>query len=160
MKKPRKYISYKDLPPERRERIREKDKARYELRKDAKRERQKVWYKNNRKPELARRRARHDYDPRPRLLQNAKKRAEDKWIEFSITIDDIPLPSVCPVLGIPIVHGGFTDGSASIDRLDCSKGYVPGNVIIMSQKANRLKNNGTTAEIRAIADFMEKNGCP
>lgn len=153
------YTPVSQLSPEALERIRAYDRARYAARREEKAARQKVWYHSNRKQELARRRARHDFDPRPALLTGAKKRANDTFIEFSITIDDLPLPKVCPVFGIPIVHGGFSDGSASIDRIDNTKGYVPGNVAIISQKANRLKNNGTAAEHRAIAAFMEKHGC-
>ncbi len=42
-----------------------------------------------------------------------------------------------------------------MDRKDNSRGYVHGNVVIMSLRANMLKNNGTAAEHRAIANWME-----
>jgi len=54
----------------------------------------------------------------------------------------------------------FTDkvkeNSPSLDRIDSKKGYVPGNVMIMSWRANRIKNDGTAAEHKKIAEFLEK----
>lgn len=55
----------------------------------------------------------------------------------------------CPVLGVPLV-----DGNTSIDRIDPSKGYVPGNLQIISSKANRMKNNATVEELRRFAEWV------
>ena len=38
----------------------------------------------------------------------------------------------------------------TIDRIDNAVGYVPGNVRIISQRANVLKSNGTDKELEAI----------
>lgn len=41
--------------------------------------------------------------------------------------------------------------------MDNEKGYVPGNVVVMSYRANRLKNDGTAEEHEIIAAWMRKN---
>lgn len=93
------------------------------------------------------------------LFKNAKQRARAKNLEFSITKDDVKMPELCPILGIPL-HSNFggvaSDHSPSLDRIDSEKGYVPGNVMIISFRANTLKNNATPDELRKVADFLCK----
>jgi hypothetical protein len=48
--------------------------------------------------------------------------------------------------------------SPNLDRLDPAKGYVPGNVAVISQKANRIKTDACSSEIRRVADWLEKQG--
>lgn len=91
------------------------------------------------------------------LLKGARKRARKNNIEFNITKNDLILPDICPVLGIPITKenlGKFNDSSPSIDRIDNTKGYIKGNVCIISMRANKLKNNGTMEEHRKIVEYM------
>lgn len=68
---------------------------------------------------------------------------------------DVVVPLVCPVLGIPIEQDltARTDNSPSIDRIDSSKGYIPGNVIVVSWRANRLKQDASVLEIKQLANF-------
>ena len=94
-----------------------------------------------------------------KLIAAAKTRAKRHGLEFHL---DNPycmegIPSHCPILGIPLFpsHGRPTDNSPTIDRIDNSKGYVWGNCVIISYRANALKSNGTAEEHRAIADFMD-----
>lgn len=92
-------------------------------------------------------------------LSQAKRRAAAKGLEFSLTKDDIIIPDLCPVLGIPISRSVeyHSDGSPSIDRVDSSKGYTKDNIVIISWRANRLKNDATADELRQIAEYMEKH---
>ena len=46
------------------------------------------------------------------------------------------------------------DFTPSIDRINPSEGYVKGNVIIMSNRANTLKNNATAEELERVAAWM------
>ena len=93
-------------------------------------------------------------------LTSKRNNALHKGIPFDLTISDLyPLPEVCPVLGIPLSYGGghgAADNSMALDRIDPSKGYVKGNVVMVSQRANRIKNDATPAELRKIADFYAK----
>lgn len=89
-----------------------------------------------------------------RLLMEARKRAKAKGLQITITVDDIVVPGICPVLGIPIAFDGNRENWPSLDRLDNSAGYVPGNVFVISYRANKIKNDSTLAEIEAIARYM------
>lgn len=88
-------------------------------------------------------------DPRYRLWYGAKARAQDKNLEFNIDLDDIIIPEKCPILNIPLcVHeekAAFD--SYSLDRIDSSKGYVKGNVAVISRLANTMKNDATREEL-------------
>lgn len=94
-----------------------------------------------------------------RLLAGAKWRAEKTGIEFDLTIDDVSCPLYCPMLGIrlQIADGNIGDASPTLDRLDASRGYVKGNVHIISGKANRIKTNATTDEVRRVYEWMRDN---
>ena len=43
--------------------------------------------------------------------------------------------------------------SPSLDRIIPEKGYVKGNIIVVSLKANTMKNNATIEEIKNLYDF-------
>lgn len=99
-------------------------------------------------------------NPTRKLLQGAVERAKQNKLEINITVDDIIIPDICPVLGIPlqINSGGkrAADGSPSLDRTDSSKGYIKGNVAVISHRANAIKNDGTIEEHQKIIDYMKK----
>ena len=44
--------------------------------------------------------------------------------------------------------------SPSIDRIDPEGGYVPGNVVVISWRANQLKLDGNAHELRLIAEWV------
>ena len=88
------------------------------------------------------------------LWKSAKKRARDKGLDFDIDPSDIVIPNFCPYLGIEITHevgsGTRRSGSPSLDRIDSSKGYVKGNIIVCSWRANFLKSDATLTELLLI----------
>jgi hypothetical protein len=89
------------------------------------------------------------------LIACIKSRAKKAGIEFSIKESDFEPIYFCPLL--PRIKFNFSnvrglrDESMSIDRIDPTKGYVKGNVQLISLKANRIKNNATLAEFEEIA---------
>lgn len=96
-------------------------------------------------------------------VQSIRKRSERKGLEFDLTVDDLAdIPTHCPVLGIPIQIGSDTahDNSPSVDRIDPAKGYVRGNIAIISNRANMIKNNGTIDEHMRIVAWMRSVGAP
>jgi hypothetical protein len=82
----------------------------------------------------------------------AKRRAGQHKIKFNIKVEDIVIPDVCPVLKIPIYRDtdGLCANSPSLDRIDPSKGYVKGNIRVISFRANTLKNNATLKELTML----------
>ncbi len=95
------------------------------------------------------------------MLKNARRRAKDCGVPFSITEADCIVPAVCPILGIPLFRGkgqnGFSDNSPSLDRIIPELGYVPGNVCVISYRANRIKSDASRAELHAIADYIDRH---
>ncbi len=91
------------------------------------------------------------------IFNRAKSRAAKRNIEFNLELSDIVVPDMCPVLNIPITKGkiGGSDNSPSIDRTDSNKGYVKGNITIMSNRANVLKNNATYKELVKVAEYVK-----
>lgn len=96
-------------------------------------------------------------DPFGFALQQLRRNAKKRGFEFSLTKADFePLPTHCPVLGVELDYSGSgKHNSASIDRSNSSKGYVPGNVVIMSRRANMLKNDTSTEELRKVLEYIE-----
>ena len=94
------------------------------------------------------------------MRENARKRAILKNMEFELyTFKDLPkTPEKCPYLEIPIKVGSYggIDSSPSLDRIDNKKGYVKGNVQIISRKANQIKNNATFEEFEMIYTKWKK----
>ena len=89
----------------------------------------------------------------------AKKRAEKKKSPFTIREEDLKIPTHCPVFGFPLRRKegrGPGERSPSLDRVDRSKGYEPGNVEVISAKANRIKNDATLDELKLVAAWLEK----
>lgn len=99
-------------------------------------------------------------DPVYMMLKKAKERAKEKGLEFNLTREDIQIPLQCPVLGIFLVRqiGKASFNSPVLDRLDNSKGYIKGNVNVISQRANRIKSDASWDEINAILKYMERLG--
>lgn len=120
----------------------------------------KEWYAANRETRTAVLREQYREDPRVWMLRRAKKRAQAKGLPFSLVLDDIVIPVVCPVLGLPLKVGDErqNDCSPSLDRVDPSKGYVAGNVQVLSLRANRIKNNASSADLAAVLSHVQSHG--
>ena len=67
------------------------------------------------------------------------------------------IPEFCPILGIPLIRVGTiaTDNSPSIDRIDSTKGYIKGNVQVISKKANTLKNSSSLSELIILGEWAK-----
>lgn len=89
------------------------------------------------------------------LVSTAKGRARQRGIPFNITIHDLVVPKVCPYLKTPFVPK--TMYAMSLDRIDPDKGYVKGNVEIISRKANVMKNDASVEELLEFAyEILER----
>ena len=96
-------------------------------------------------------------DMRRTLFNLAKQRAKRKGIEFTIQVEDVVLTTHCPVFGGEFIWGkGINDFSPSLDRIDSSKGYVPGNVAVISYLANKLKSSATNTQLKQIIEYVDQ----
>ena len=102
------------------------------------------------------------------LYNSCKQRALRKNIEFNISEEDIKIPKFCPLLKQPLStdHDGQSEFSPSIDRIDNSKGYIKGNVWVISKLANRMKNNASLSQLEtfcvsylSIMELITNVGC-
>jgi len=120
------------------------------------------WYEDNKEKVRARDRERRHGSTEAKvkyLLQAAKTRSKKRGVEFSVTVEDIDVPTHCPLLGVELVYCGnkiHSENSASLDRIDSSVGYVKGNVWIVSRRANVIKNDATYQELRMISERLEE----
>lgn len=95
-------------------------------------------------------------------LSKKKSEAVRRGVEFTIGWADLEWPTHCPIFGCELNY--FSDSTCdrlkapSIDRVDPTKGYVPGNVAVISYRANRIKNDGTADDHRKIAEYIDKHG--
>jgi hypothetical protein len=92
------------------------------------------------------------------FLYNKRRTAKKKNIPYTLTkeyVMSLPIPKICPILGIPIFVqkqkiGMHMDNSPSLDRIKPEAGYVPGNVRVISHRANRFKSDMTVKEARLV----------
>jgi len=91
------------------------------------------------------------------LWKRAQERARKKGVEFTILPEDVHIPDLCPVLGVALERGQgkFCPTSPTLDRVNNAHGYVKGNILVVSWRANRLKSDATLDEMRAILKFYE-----
>ena len=120
----------------------------------------KKWYGENREDILIRNKARRRLNPERAICWFVKARAKKKGLEFNLVESDIVIPKYCPVfpeIELHISEGLASDNSPSLDRVDNSKGYVKGNVKIISNRANSLKSNGTVDEFKRLIEYIESS---
>jgi len=106
-------------------------------------------------------------DPKKLQIANAcghaRERAKKLGLPFDITTTYLQsiAGDECPIFRTPFVWGqskmgpGYAlDNGPQLDRIIPELGYVEGNVAFISQRANRIKDNGTMVEHYAIADWI------
>lgn len=104
------------------------------------------------------RRKQHRKDPRKVMLVHARSRAKKAGLDFNIDYEDVIVPEFCPLLNIPIFVTDVSVGanSPTIDRIVCDKGYIKGNVWVISHKANSAKNNLTLNELELLTKNLKR----
>jgi len=107
--------------------------------------------------------ARFDRDPVKVWAMHAatqiRDRSNKKNIPCSVVWQDlVAIHSVfCPIFGVELVYWNKSKkcgDSASIDRIVPELGYVPGNIVVISDRANSIKNNASAEELYRIADWL------
>ena len=113
-----------------------------------------LWAKNNPERVAKNKLAYLLRDPERRIWKAARDNARQGGLEFNLDKTDIVIPPLCPVFGKPFIYKD-RKWSASIDRIDSSKGYIKGNIQIISYLANRMKSEATREELQQFADWIK-----
>jgi hypothetical protein len=103
------------------------------------------------------------------MIRNVKYSSKRRNLDFDLDYKDITLPRYCPLLNIELNYNNqkshkilnlgndyenlsFNDISrATVDRIDNSKGYVKGNIIILSRLANAMKNEANFEQLETFS---------
>lgn len=139
-------------------------KANYKNRYQDTKEYQKAWYEARmRDPEYRAKRAKYTREYRQsstenRMLTAAKDRSKLMGLDFNLELSDIVIPEICPVLAVPMIVRGRH--APSLDRIEPTKGYVKGNIQVISRKANTMKNDATPEELKEFALWVLKTYQP
>lgn len=83
-----------------------------------------------------------------RMFDRTKSRAKMNNIPFNIDLEDIIIPKYCPILEIEMKYN--TKTAPSIDRIIPELGYIKGNILIISRKANTMKNDASLNELKTF----------
>ncbi len=86
------------------------------------------------------------------LYHSVRQYAKRHSIPFEIQVEDIEIPEICSVTNKPLNdHGPSCSPSKPVlNCLDWSKGYIPGNIEVISRKGRDLKM-GRRKKLRSYA---------
>jgi hypothetical protein len=120
-------------------------------------EEQKQRYKNTAVQSFKKRRVER---PEAHIYFRVKVSAKQRNLEFNLDLEDIKIPEFCPLLGIKLEYtpkGRAKFNTPSVDRIDSCKGYIKGNVWVISNKANTMKQDVSLKLLKTFAkNVIEK----
>lgn len=92
-------------------------------------------------------------------IRATRNRAKVKNREFNLEASDIEkvIVKYCPILGLKMnyfAEGWTQNDTASIDRINNSKGYIKGNIHFISNLANSMKRNATPQQLIKFANWV------
>ena len=116
----------------------------------------------NRESILARMKERRRASPSVHLCREAKSRARARGLPFDLQPEDVVVPTHCPVLGMPLRMNEGKSGpdSPTLDRVIPALGYVRGNVVVISHRANTIKSDASLEELIATAKYVASQSQP
>ena len=126
------------------------------------RERQKEYRRDHLPQYAAYQRAARLRNPRETLIALARWRSKKKGIKCTITVVDIEWVTHCPITGIELDYINTEPGSRqhvsrdafpTLDRKNPAAGYIPGNVFVLSHKANRMKQDASADILNRLATY-------
>jgi len=65
------------------------------------------------------------------------------------------IPDVCPILLVPLEKYN-KNRAPSLDRIDNSKGYIKGNVRVISNRANIMKGDMSLEDIERLLAYTKR----
>lgn len=89
------------------------------------------------------------------MIRNSKFMSKRRGIYFNLKYTDFELSEYCPILNVKLTFNKESSGNdpyhATLDRIDNNKGYIPGNVIVMSRLANSMKNSANFEQLELFS---------
>lgn len=105
-------------------------------------------------------------DPCRRILNSSYGNARSRGIPHEVGIKDVrevyPKDNICPIFGTPFTNikqsqaGKKIGTNPSLDRIDSTLGYIPGNIQVVSWRANSMKSDATKEELIVFAKGILK----
>lgn len=146
---------------ERRQSKRDANKRHYDANREEQQERIRSWKQRNpEKAAAASKRWEQKY-PARKMLTQCRGNAKQRGLECNLTlqmIEEMLQPMTCSATGLPLsferIDGQRHSRSPwypSIDRLDNSVGYVPGNVRVVCSIYNFMRSNHADHDVLAVA---------
>ena len=94
-------------------------------------------------------------------IHNSRRRAKKAGVPFDLTEEYLESiwTGVCPVFGTRFDLPGIASRSPqtpSLDKIVPHKGYIQGNVIWISDLANRIKQEATSSQIQDVATWLRQ----
>ena len=111
---------------------------------------------------LRNKRYQQDYRDRNRFairMRSCRARSKEKDLPFNLTEDYLKeiWSGYCPVfntaLNLDAKKGVL--GHAQLDRIVPSLGYVEGNVVWLSERANRIKDDATLEDLERLVEWLK-----
>ncbi len=106
----------------------------------------------------------HGYRPAKYLLKSCRGSAKRRALDFTLTVEVIEAmlkPMTCAATGLPLTwkrDGGSSTRAnpwaPSIDRIDCSLGYAPGNVRVVCWAFNQMRGDFPDEVVRTLAEAI------
>lgn len=97
------------------------------------------------------------------MLRGAKKRSHKKGLpqpdfDWKFLKEIYPKDAKCPILGLELRPSDkiISPNSPTLDRIDPTKPYTKDNVVIICNRANRLKSNASFEELTKLWKFYSK----
>lgn len=142
--------------PKNREVKRKASLEHYHKNKELYQERHKEYYAKNKEERLAYNRAYNAANPALMMLNRARRRASTKGLMFTIDLNDIIIPEYCPILLHKLVpSSGPRYNSPSLDRIISPLGYTKGNIQVISNRANCMKQDASPEELVLFAKWVK-----
>lgn len=92
-------------------------------------------------------------------LNKIRSQTTGRNLQFSLTLEDLEFCFIrqnhlCPYTGVPIQ---YEDGSASLDRIDPSRGYINDNIQWVYKPINFMKGSFTHDRFIELCSLVHKN---
>ena len=92
--------------------------------------------------------------------QAIKSNAKRRGIPFSLELSDLIFPSHCKICKVEFskfITAKILPNTATVDRVDSSKGYEKGNIDFICNRCNGLKRDCSISELERLLAYMRNH---